>query len=90
MFSQDFKKVRLHKAEIERINTKIEKLPKKTDKNLKNEIIENFNETMFNLREATGQGNYKPVELWTIGEIADFVKRKNKQIKEAKNERQTN
>jgi hypothetical protein len=47
-------------------------------------VIENdakTKQTIFNIKEATGSGNYKDVESWNISEIYDYLNFKEKQIK---------
>jgi len=43
-------------------------------------LEEEKKETLFQLAESTGQGNYKPIEQWNIVEINDYLEKKKKQI----------
>ena len=85
MYNQDFSTGRVRKAEIERIDYKLSQI--QTVDSIEDEIKEineRYDSTMFTLRESTGQGNYTDPETWTVGDIEDYIKRKNKQIAEAK------
>ena len=84
-FEAKFGEAKIFELELERINYKLSSIKEKTDKERKKEIIEEYKETIFNLKEATGDGNYKDIESWTIEEITDFIQRKNRQISKAKN-----
>ena len=44
------------------------------------EMEEQRKQILFDIKESTGEGNYKDVDLWTLPEIYDYLERKNKQI----------
>lgn len=88
IFQDDWQKGYIYKAEIERIKKDLRKTKSVPEliKKLQ-EIDENYKEMNFNLREASGSGNYKDPELWTVLERHDFINRKNAQINKAKSGR---
>jgi hypothetical protein len=43
-------------------------------------LEETKKQTLFDIAEATGSGNYKSIELWTWNEIIDYLNMKSKQI----------
>ena len=48
------------------------------------ELEENYNQTIFEIKEATGEGNYNDPELWSFSKINDYLHRKQKQVEKLK------
>lgn len=48
-------------------------------------LEEEKKQTLFNIAESTGTGNYKSVELWSWVEIVEYLKMKKKQIEKINN-----
>jgi len=44
-------------------------------------LEEKYKQTIFDIKESTGDGNYTDVEKWNFTKISDYLKRKEKQIK---------
>ena len=44
------------------------------------ENTENSEQLLFDISELTGSGNYKTVDLWSLGEILSYTDKKKKQI----------
>jgi len=43
-------------------------------------LDEDYHQTIFEIKESTGEGNYNDVEKWSFSKITDYLKRKQKQI----------
>lgn len=54
------------------------------------EIENQKNELMFNIRESTGEGNYKEVANWTSNEVHEYIRLKSKQLRLLKNKNKVN
>lgn len=48
------------------------------------ELQEQYLQTIFEIKESTGEGNYGDIEKWNIVQIFDYINRKEKQVKELK------
>jgi len=48
--------------------------------NFVQDLQNEFEQNLFDIKELTGEGNYKEVEKWTWHEVIDYSKRKAAQI----------
>jgi len=48
------------------------------------ELNEQYKQTIFDIKESTGEGNYSDVEKWSFPQIIDYLKRKKIQIEKLK------
>ena len=47
-------------------------------------LEEQKKQTLFDIKESTGDGNYTNVDKWNITQVFDYLQRKEKQIKKLK------
>lgn len=79
----------IFQGEIQRIKTKLRKEKKEIEtlKNILDDIDLKHNDLIFNLRESTGNGNYKDLDFWSLPEMQEYINRKNKQYLKAQSNR---